>query len=101
MSDREIKMLKELVVGLAEAQALIILHLIKTGAVEKQSVINSFDFMANDFKKSDPQSSLSSPMAYIRSRLDVELPDFPPSADPTSKPDYPDWFQGVIRGGKA
>jgi hypothetical protein len=104
MSELEIKMLRELVVGLAESQALIIQHLIKTGALEKQCVINSFDFMASDFKKRAPHSSLSIPMAYIRDRLGEELPDFPPPpispVEPHLKPKYPEWFKGIIPGGK-
>ena len=86
MSDREIQMLKELVVGLCEAQVLIVQHLIKAKVVNRQDITNAFDFMATEFKRLGPTSQLSSPIQFIRDRLDQDLPDFPPvPTSPKSK----------------
>lgn len=104
MSDRDITMMRELIVGLAESQAMVIQHLIKTGVAEKQDIANAFDFMASEFKRLAPDSQLSQPMFFIRERLENAFPDFPPpppsSPGSPSKPDRPDWFRGVLDGGK-
>lgn len=99
MSDRQRKLMFELFTGTIISQEIIVQVLHRHGLIGKQEVIDRLDFFIDYFERKGSEQ-IAVPMRYLRKNLGKQFPEVSRAVPPRSMNRYPEWFQGVIPGGR-
>ncbi len=98
MNDKQRKMMFELFTGTIISQEIIVQTLHRRGLIRKEEVVDRLDFFIEYFEGKGSEQ-IAVPMRYLRKNLGKKFPDDPrPAKGPAAR--YPDWFQGIIPGGR-
>jgi hypothetical protein len=98
VNDKQRKMMFELFTGTIISQEIIVQTLHRRGLIRKEDVIDRLDFFIDYFEEKGSEQ-IAVPMRYLRKNLDKQFPEGTRTIHrPVSR--YPDWFQGVIPGGR-
>ena len=100
MNEKQRKLMFELFTGTIISQEIIVQTLHQHGLIRREEVVERLDYFIDYFEKKGSEQ-IAVPMRYLRKNLGKQFPESGKKAAPRTPPRYPDWFQGIIPGGRS
>jgi hypothetical protein len=100
MTDKEIIWMQESIAGLLTVQSLLLQYLISSNSINKDEIKNIVDALIDRCEKLNSPRGFLWVLKKIREDFDASFIFHSYYQDPHKKDFPPDWFRGVIDGGK-
>ncbi len=99
VNEKQRKMMFELFTGTIISQEIIVQTLHRRGLIRKEEVVDRLDFFI-DYFEGKGSEQIAVPMRYLRKNLCKPFPGGGAECKGEATTRYPEWFQGVIPGGR-